>query len=126
MAQQTRITTADFFWNTAAQESGFSGQFWLDAYNRYLEAVQLDPSPSFDIWEVERTLRVPFEGGHVDVLVRAQPDGREYSVLRFTAFPASDGPEPYQIERWYWFEDNEKETPPALGEAALLDHRNRW
>ena len=43
MAQETRITSADFFWNAAAQEAGFSGQFWLDAYNCYLDAVQRDP-----------------------------------------------------------------------------------
>ena len=126
MAQQTRIKPADFFWNTTAQEAGLSGQFWLDAYNLYLEAVLLDPSRSFDKWEVERTVRVAFGGGHADVLVRAQPDGREHSVLRFTAFPAGDGPEPPQIERWYWFESAEKEAPPLLGEAALLDHANRW
>ena len=34
MAQETRITVADFFCNTAAHEAGFSGQFWLDTYNR--------------------------------------------------------------------------------------------
>ena len=95
MAQETHITPADFFWNAAAQEAGFSGQFWLDAYNRYLDAVQRDPSQSFDKWEVERTFRVPFESGHVDVLVRMQPDGREYCALRFTVFPAGDGPDPF-------------------------------
>ena len=49
MAQETHIIPADFFWNAAAQEAGFSGQFWLDAYNCYLDAVQRDPSPSFAI-----------------------------------------------------------------------------
>ena len=127
--QQTRITPADFFWNTAAQEAGFSVQFWLDAYNRYLDEVQRDPSPSFDIWEVERTVRVPFGPGHVDVLVRLQPEGREHSTLRFTVFPAADGPDPRQFNRWYWYEHEEnegKEIPPILGEGALLDHVNRW
>ena len=28
MGQETRIAPADFFWNAAAQEAGFSGQFW--------------------------------------------------------------------------------------------------
>jgi hypothetical protein len=126
MAQETHITPADFFWNAAAQEAGFSGQFWLDAYNRYLDAVQRDPSQSFDKWEVERTFRVPFESGHVDVLVRMQPDGREHCALRFTVFPAGDGPDPRQLDRWYFYGDEEKETPPILGEGALLDYMNRW
>jgi hypothetical protein len=126
MAQETRITPADFFWNAAAQEAGFSGQFWLDAYNCYLDAVQRDPSPSFAIWEVERTVRVPFESGHVDVLVRMQPEGREHCTLRFTVFPAGDGPDPRQLDRWYFYGDEEKETPPILGEGALLDYMNRW
>jgi hypothetical protein len=126
MAQETRITSADFFWNAAAQEAGFSGQFWLDAYKRYLDALQRDPSPSFDIWEVERTVRVPSESGHVDVLVRIQPEGREHCALRFTVFPAGDGPDPPRLERWYFHGDEEKETPPILGEGALLDYMNRW
>ena len=126
MTRQTRITSADFFWNAAAQEAGFSVRFWLDAYNRYLDEIQRDPSPSFDIWEVERTVRVPFGSGHVDVLIRTQPEGREHGALRFTVFPADDGPEPRQFDRWYWYEDEGKETPQVLGEGALLDHVNRW
>ena len=127
MAQQTRVTPANFFSNAAAQEAGFSGQFWLDAYNRYLDAVQQDPSPSFDKWEAERTVRVPFQQSHVDVLVRPQPEGREFSVLRFTVFPASDDPEPPQLDRWYWHGNDRNETiPPVLPEGALLDHLNRW
>ena len=126
MAQQTGIRPDDFFWNAAAQEAGFSGQFWLDAYNLYLDAVERDPSPSFDIWEVERTLRVPFRDGQVDVLVRAQPEGREYAVLRFTVFPAGDGAEPQHIDRWYWHGEGEEGIPVVLGEGALLDYVNRW
>ena len=130
MGQETRITPADFFWNAAAQEAGFSGQFWLDAYNRYRDAVQRDLSQSsdvsFDAWEVERTVRVPFESGHFDVLVRMQPDGREFCALRFTVFPPSDGPDPRQMKRWYFYGDEEKETPPILGECVLLDYMHRW
>ena len=42
----------------------------------------------FYAWEVVRTVRGPFDSGHFDVLVRLQPDGREYCALRFTLFPA--------------------------------------
>ena len=126
MAQETRRTVADFFWNTAAHEAGFSGQFWLDTYNRYLDAVQRDPSPSFAKWEVARTVRVPFESGHVDVLVRIEPEAREHGALRFTVFPAGDGRDPRQMDRWYFYGDEEKETPPILGEGALLDYMRRW
>ena len=126
MAQQTRITPADFFSNAAAQEAGFSGQFWLDAYNRYLDAVQRDLSPSLTKWEVARTVRVPFEDDHVDVLVRIQPEAREHCALRFTVFPASDGHDPRRMDRWYFHGGKEKEIPPILGEGALLDYAHRW
>ena len=126
MAQETRITVADFFWNTAAHEAGFSGQFWLDTYNRHLDAVQRDPSPSFAKWEVERTVRVPFQGGHVDVLVRMEPEAREHGALRFTVVPAGDEPDPRQMDRCYFYRNEEKEMPPILGEGALLDYMNRW
>ena len=126
MTQQTSITSASFFLNAAAQEAGLSGQFWLDAYNGYLEAMRNDPSPSLPAWEVERTVRVPFGDSQVDVLVREQPEGQEHSVLRFTAFPAGNGTDPREFDRWYFYGDGENEIPPVLGEAALLDHNNRW
>ena len=126
MTQETVVTPADFFGNAAAQEAGFSGQFWLDAYNRYLDEVQADPSRSFDKWEVARTVRVPFGQGQVDVLVRTQPEPREYGILRFTVFPAADGPQPRQIARSYWYGDNAKDTPPVLAEGALLDYSIPW
>ena len=126
MIRQMRITPDDFFWNAAAQAAGFFGPFWLEAYHRYLDAVQRDPCPSADKWDVERTVRVPLRHGHVDVLVRTQPEGREYCVLRFTVFPASEEPEPRQLDRWYWYGEDETETLPILGEGALLDERNRW
>ena len=126
MTQQTDITSADFFRNAAAQEAGLSGQFWLDVYNGYLEAMRNELYSSPGAWEVERTVRVLFEGSHVDVLVREQPEGREHSVLRFTAFPAGNGSEPREFDRWYFYGDGGNEIPPVLGEAALLDHSNRW
>ena len=126
MVQQTPITPADFFCNPAARDAGFSGQFWLDAYELYMDEVERDPSRSFDKWDVEHTVRLPFADGHVDVLVRSQPDGREYGALRFTVFPASDGPEPHQLDRWYWFGDDGEKVPPVLGEAVFLDYMHRW
>ena len=126
MTQKRRITVADFFWNAAANEAGFSGQFWLDTYNRHLDAVRRDPSLSLDKWEVGRTIRVPFQGGHIDVLARVEPEAREHGALRFTVFTASDGPDPRQMHRWYFLINEEKEIPPILGEGALLDYMNRW
>ena len=126
MVEQTRITAANFFWNAAAQDAGFSGPFWVEAYQRYLYAVEQDPSRSLDKWDVPRTVRVPFQQGQVEVLVRAQPEGREHSALRFTAFPAGGGAEPRQLGRWYWYEGDGQETRPVLGEAVLPDVVNRW
>ena len=127
MVEQTSITAADFFWNAAAQDAGFSGEFWVEAYQRYLDAVEQDPSRSLEErWHTPRTVRVPFRQGHVEVLIRTQPDGREYCALRFTAFPAGDGPEPRQLGRWYWHQGDGQETRPVLGEAVLPDAVNRW
>lgn len=127
MVQDLHITSGDFFWNAAARDAGFTEQFWHEAYNLYLDAVDRDPSPSFDKFDVERTLRVPFRQSQVDVLVRVHPDAREYRVLRFTVFPtADDEPEPRQVSRWYWHEGPEQETRTALGEGALLDSSHRW
>ena len=36
MVLQTSVTTADFFWNDAARDAGFSSMFWLEAYQLYL------------------------------------------------------------------------------------------
>ena len=46
MVEQTSITAAGFFWNAAAQDVGFSSSFWVEAYQRYLDAVEQDPSRS--------------------------------------------------------------------------------
>ncbi len=123
MIERTPISAASFFLNGAALEGGFSGQFWFDTYNRYMDALRQD---SFDKWDIERTIRVPFKGGHVDVLVRLEPDGKEFSSLRFTAFPASGGPQPTEIERWYWYGNDKYDDSSKLPEAALLDSVNRW
>ena len=126
MVRPPPITPEHFFQDAAAERAGFSRQFWLDAHNLYGDAVEQDPSQSLSKWDVPRTVRLPFGEGHVDVLVRTQPDGREFVAVRFTAFPAGEEPEPRQVGRWYWQGDDDKETRPILGEAALLDAMHRW
>ena len=67
---------------------------------------------------------MPFRQGYFDVMIRAQPDAREYVVMRFTAFPA-DGEgeaEVHQIGPSYFRDENR----PVLGEVALLDENARW
>ena len=127
MFQQAPISAASFFSNAAAQEAGLSGQFWLDAYNRYVDAMEQDTAPFFERWEMERTVRVPFKQDYFDVLIRSLPEGREFCPLRFTAFPASGEPQPPNINRWYWYDDSKYEDPSlTLPEATLLDYTNRW
>ena len=74
------------------------------------------------------TIRVFLPGRDTfDVLVRVEPEAREHGALRFTVFPASDEPDPRQIDRLYFYGDRErKKMPPILGEGALLDYLNRW
>ena len=111
-----------FLSNAAARDYGFTDEFWHKVYTLYLEAVQRDPSVSYDKLEVERTIRMPFQQESIDVLVRCQPRPYEFWVMRFTAFPGGDGDKPQEIPRWYWY-DGPREV---LGEAALLDASNRW
>ena len=68
-------------------------------------------------------LRVPSKGGPVDVLVRCQPEPREYLILRFTAFSAGPGPQVHQLSGDF---RSDGESRPVLGEAALLDARHSW
>ena len=99
MSKRISITPSSFFSNAAATEHGFTDEFWYRVYRLYLEAVARDPDPSFDKHEVERTISVPFREGRVDVLVRCQPEPREYM---------------------------RDASRPVLGEGALLDAYNRW
>ena len=122
MVELPPITPSDFFSDAAAREAGFTDQFWYRAYILYLDELARDPSRSFAKYDIERTLRIPFQRGYVDVLVRAQPEPREERVLRFTAFPAGDEPGIRRVSRVYRYE----ETRPVLGEAALLDAGWRW
>ena len=69
MTHQNETTPGDFFWNASAQDAGFSGQFWLNAYNLYLDAVERSPDRSLDRFFDAYTVRVPFGQGHVEVLV---------------------------------------------------------
>ena len=127
MVKDSRDSAERFFLDSAAHDGGFSVRFWQDAKRHYQDALDQDPNPSFDKFEVERTVRVPFQTGHVDVLVRIQPDMGEYRALRFTAFTADGGSKPEQIGRWYWYDSDESGNPrQVLAEAVLLDAMNRW
>ena len=121
MVEREPITSNDIFSNAAAREAGFTDQFWFAAYNGWLDAIKSSASP-FIAMEEPHTVRLPYVHGHADVLVRTEPDGREFYSIRFTAFPAEDAPTPRQISRWYF--DDESRT--ALGEAVLLDANFRW
>lgn len=122
MLESPPITSDDFFSNAAAREAGLSDQLWYNAYTLYMEEVERDPSPSFDKYLIERTVRVPFGQGHIDVLVRSQPEPREEVIMRLTAFSSGYEREVPQLSRVYMHE----EKRPALGEAALLDAGWRW
>ena len=113
------ITPSDFFINDVAKEAGLTGQLWHLVYSLYMRELQSDSS--FDAHDVERTFRVPSRQGHIDVLVRCQPEPREFRILRFTAFPAGAG-KVLQISRVYELD----ESRPVLGEAALLDVGSQW
>ena len=125
MVHRQTLTSQDFFSNAAARDAGFTEQFWFQTYRIYLDEAARDPDPALDTkYTRPRSIRMPFKGGLVDVIVRAQPDSREYVIMRFTAFPADgeDGPDAGLSGWWYVY--NEKR--PALGEGALLDENGRW
>ncbi len=125
MVQQQSITPNDFFSNPAAREAGFTEQFWYQAYQLYLDEAAQDPEPALDIkYTRPRSIRMPFREGHVDVIVRAQPEPREYVIMRLTAFPA-DGEDGSDADQsGWWYVGNEQRS--ALGEGALLDANARW
>ncbi len=122
MTERPPITAADLFINSAAREAGLTDGFWFRAYNLYMEEVNSVAGMSFDVFEMARTVRVPFEQGHADVLVRSQPESREVRILRFTAFAAGDEAEVRQVDRLYWLDEDR----PVLGEAVLPDDNLRW
>ncbi len=124
MDSQTGITPNDFFSNAAAREAGFTEHFWYQAYLLYLDDADRDPDPSMDKFDSPRTVRMAWGQGQVDVIVRVQPEPREYRIVRFTAFPADGegGAEVRLIRRWYYRDEDR----PVLGEGALLDENARW
>ena len=125
MNYRQTITPNDFFSNAAARNAGFTEQFWYQACQLYLVEADRDPDPALDVkYTRPRSIRMPFREGHVDVIVRAQPESRDYVIMRFTAFPADgeDGPDAGQSA--WWYPHDEKRSP--LGEGALLDENARW
>ena len=121
----------DFFTNAAARGYGFTDEFWQEAYDKYRHDLEqgLKDNPRWgEELEKERTVRVLFQGREYDVLVRTPPeDSREHPPLRLSAFPAGPEPEPPQMSRIYWYnEENQRIDLQPIGEAALLDEFNRW
>ena len=102
MADSQSKTPDAFLSNAAARDHGFTDEFWSEVYTRYQEAVDNDPDIAFDRFERARTIRIPFQEGSVDVLVRFQPRPYEYWVMGLTAFPLADGDEYQEIPRWHW------------------------
>ena len=85
------VTHYDFFINAVAHETGLIHQFWHQAYIQFLRDVESNTStPGFDMYDIALTVRIPFRHKHIDVLVRCQPEPREYRIMRLTAFPAGD------------------------------------
>ena len=125
MVQQQPITPNHFFSNAAARDAGFAEQFWYQAYQLYMDEAARDPERALDIkYTRPRSIRMPFREGHVDVIVRAQPDSREYVIMRLTAFPA-DGEDGSDADQSGWWYVHNEQRPP-LGEGALLDENGRW
>ena len=125
MVQQQPISPNDFFSNAAARNAGFTEQFWYQAYQLYMDEAARDTDRALDIkYTRPRSIRMPFKGGHVDVIVRAQPESREYVIMRFTAFPADGEHGPDADQSGWWYVGDEKRSP--LGEGALLDGNMRW
>ena len=116
------IPSGSFFSNAAAREYGFTDEFWVGVCELYEKALAEDPSKSLAVLDIARTIRRPFRGQPVDVLVRSHPDAREYQQLRFTAFLADANEDAPEIPRWYMDRDDRT----VLGEAVLLDYPYHW
>ncbi len=118
------VNCYDFFSNAAALEAGLTQQFWHQAYIQFLMEAESDTSiPLFDRYVVARTVRIRLCQETIDVLVRCQPDPREYRIVRFTAFPATPGRQTLQTSQAYKLLGKGR---AILGEAALLDTGHRW
>ncbi len=91
MPKAESVTRHDFFINAAARETGLTHQFWYQAYLRFLrDAESASSTPGFEMYDNARIVRIPFHHKHIDVLVRCQPEPREYRIIRPTALPAGD------------------------------------
>ena len=107
----------NIFTNAATRAAGFTDEFWQQAHALYEADLDRDPPKTFG--NCERTVRVPFQDGYVDVYVRYQPEISEYPILRLTAFPAGDGPELEPVDIF-------TETRPRLGEARVDCESPGW
>lgn len=86
MFRNPRATPRDFFSDPAAQEAGFTAQFWHQAYHQACDEAQRDPDRSSDKYDRPRSIRMPFKEGQVNVIVRAQPESRDWRIVRLTAY----------------------------------------
>ena len=117
-------TRHDFFINDSAREAGLTQRFWNQAYLMFLKEAEGDTSvPVFDRYDIARTIRVPFGQGYLNVLVRCQPDPREYRIYRLTAFATGGERQPLEVSEAY---DQLREDRAALVEAVLLGSNRRW
>ena len=124
MPKAEPVTRCDFFINADAREAGLTRQFWYQAYLQFLKDTESDTTaPGFEMYDIARTVRIPFHQKHIDVLVRCQPDPREYRIYRLTAFAAGDDRQPLDVSGAY---EQLLEGRAVLGEAALLDSGRRW
>ena len=124
MPETESATRHDFFINDGAREAGLTQRFWHQAYLQFLKDTESDTTtPGFEMYDIARTIRVPFGQRHFEVLVRCQPDPREYRIYRLTAFTAGDDRQPLDVSGAY---EQLLEGRAVLGEAALLDSGRRW
>ena len=124
MPKAEPVTRCDFFITASALEAGLTQQFWYQAYLQFLKDTESDTTaPGFEMYDIARTVRIPFHQKHIDVLVRCQPEPKEHRIIRLTAFPAGNERQAPQLSRWYRRLD---ESRTVLGEAALLDVGQRW
>ena len=124
MPKAEPVTRCDFFITASAREAGLTQQFWYQAYLQFLKDTESDTTaPGFEMYDIARTVRIPFGQRHFEVLVRCQPDPREYRIYRLTAFAAGDDRQPLDVSGAY---EQLLEGRAVLGEAALLDSGRRW
>ena len=98
MPKPEPVTRCDFFINNAAREAGLTHQFWDEAYLQFLKDAENDTStPEFERYDIARTVRISFHQKQIDVLVRCQPEPREYRIIRLTAFSIGDERQTFSV-----------------------------